>query len=174
MTQSAKALGQIKYDKDLTSLQSPEEDGHSPIILMLWVTGRRHLLLTLKASVQLTSRAILLLGKPLCAKDTQTYAKKRVQLKRSSTVPELFRRTLSTCLGVSSAVVWFKLEVFSWSFSTVHFPVSFPDIIQQNLALLFVQEQVIFPCSVVLALQIARNLVAGHDHVKATHTRTRR
>ena len=161
MTQSAKALGQIKYDKDLTSLQSPEEDGRSPIILMLWVTGRRHLLLTLKASVQLTGRAILLLRQPLCAKDTQTYAKKRVQLKRSSTVPEMFR-TLSTCLGVSSVVLWFKLEVFSWSFSTVHFPASNPDIIQLNLALLFVQEQVIFPCSIVLAWQIARNLVAGH------------
>ena len=174
MTQSAKALGQIKYDKDLTSLQSPEEDGRSPIILMLWVTGRRHLLLTLKASVQLTGRAILLLRQPLCAKDTQTYAKKESSVKRSSTVPELFRRTLSTCLGVSSVVLWFKLEVFSWSFPTVHFPASNPDIIQLNLALLFVQEQVIFPHSVVLAWQIAWNLVAGYDHVNAAHAITRR
>ena len=81
-TYSAKALGQ-NNDKNLTSSQSPEEDGlHSPIILMLWVTGCRHLLLPANANVPLTGTAIFLLVQLLCAKDTQTYAKKRVQLKK--------------------------------------------------------------------------------------------
>ena len=41
MTQSAKALGQIKYDRDLTSLQSPEEDGHCPTRSLVAVQPRR-------------------------------------------------------------------------------------------------------------------------------------